>query len=138
MDIKYSNDLFLENSKYSFTNVTNDIKGLYVADFETSKVNQTDEDVFVYATGLMDVYDKNNKCLHTNNLDDFIESISHLPYLESEIYFHNLSFDVIFALLSLNERGFKQIVNKYKERRDGGLSLVTSKKSKEIKVETVK
>lgn len=138
MDIKYSNDLFLENSKYSFTTITNDIKGLYVADFETSKVNQTDEDVFVYATGLMDVYDKNNRCLHTNNLDDFIESISHLPYLESEIYFHNLSFDVIFALLSLNERGFKQIVNKYKERRDGGLSLVTSKKSKEIKVETVK
>ena len=81
MDIKYSNDLFLENSKYSFTTVTNDIKGLYVADFETSKVNQTDEDVFVYATGLMDVYDKNNKCLHTNNLDYFIEIISHLPYL---------------------------------------------------------
>ena len=72
MDIKYSNDLFLENSKYSFTTITNDIKGLYVADFETSKVNQSDEDVFVYATGLMDVYDKNNRCLHTNNLDDFI------------------------------------------------------------------
>ena len=30
----------------------------YVADFETSSTDETDEEVFVYATGLMKVNDK--------------------------------------------------------------------------------
>ena len=109
MEINYSKDLFLENTKYNSIGVDDSKIGLYVADFETSKVNNIDNDVFVYATGLMDVYDDNNKCLHTNNLDDFIESIFNLPYLESEIYFHNLSFDVVFLMINLFEKGFSQI-----------------------------
>ena len=138
MEINYSNELFLENTKYNSTGVENSKIGLYVADFETSKVNNIDNDVFVYATGLMDVYDDSNKFLHTNNLDDFIESIFNLPYLESEIYFHNLSFDVVFLMINLFEKGFKQIKNKYKERLDGGLNYISSKKTKTIKIETVK
>lgn len=138
MEINYSKDLFLENTKYNSIGVDDSKTGLYVADFETSKINNIDNDVFVYATGLMDVYDDNNKCLHTNNLDDFIESIFNLPYLESEIYFHNLSFDVVFLMINLFEKGFSQIRNKYKQRLDGGLNYISSKKTKTIKIETVK
>ena len=138
MDIKYSNDLFYENTKFNNLTVSNDIKGVYVADFETSKVNEVDNDVFVYATALMDVLESNDRCYHTNNIDDFINNIFNLPYIESEIYFHNLSFDVIFMIINLFEKGFKQVKNKYKERFDGGLTVVTSKKTKHIKVETVR
>ena len=138
MKINYKKEMFLENTKYNNISVSNDIKGLYVADFETSRVNEIDEEVFVYATALMDVYDKENKCLHTDNIEDFIDSIFNLPYLESEIYFHNLSFDVVFMLINLFEKGFKQIKNKYKERFDGGLTYVSSKKTKTIKIENVR
>lgn len=138
MEIKYNNDLFFENTKFNNITVTNDEKGIYVADFETSKVDKNKDDVFVYATALMDVLDRNNRCYHTNNIDDFIHNISNLPQLESEIYFHNLSFDVIFMLINLFEKGFNQIKNKYKERFDGGLTVVTSKKTKTIKLETVR
>ena len=48
MEINYSNELFLENTKYNSTGVENSKTGLYVADFETSKVNNSDNDVFVY------------------------------------------------------------------------------------------
>lgn len=138
MDIKYSNDLFFENVKFNNNGVTDEIKGLYVADFETSKVNKNDNDVFVYATALMDVISVNNCCYHNDNIDDFINNIFNLPYIESEIYFHNLSFDVIFMLINLFEKGFNQIKNKYRERFDGGLTLVSSKKTKTIKLETVR
>lgn len=138
MSIRFLDKQFLEETRFNNININADIQGLYVGDFETSKVNKIDSDVFVYATALMDVYDTQNRCYHTNNIDDFVHNISNLPYLESEIYFHNLSFDVVFILLKLFDEGFEQIINKYRERSDGGLTLITSKKTKTIKVESVK
>ena len=138
MEIDYNRSKFLENTIITSNTVVSDITGLYTADFETSKVNEFDTDVFVYATGLMDINDTQNRCLHTNNIEDFIKSISNLPYLESKIYFHNLSFDVVFTLLNLVEKGFEQIRNKYKERFDGGLDFISSKKVKKITVETTR
>ena len=116
----YDKSKFYENTITKSSSYDYDYEGLYVADFETSRVNYIDNDVFVYATGLMDVLDHNDKCLHTNNIKDFITTISNLPTIESKIYFHNLSFDTVFCLLELFEKGFEQIRNKYKTRRDGG------------------
>lgn len=138
MSIRFLDKQFLEETRFNNININADVQGLYVGDFETSKVNNVDSDVFVYATALMDVYDTQDRCYHTNNIDDFVHNISNLPYLESEIYFHNLSFDVVFILLKLFDEGFEQIINKYRERSDGGLTLITSKKTKTIKVESVK
>lgn len=138
MDIKYNRNDFFENTKFNnISTIFDNEKGLYVADFETSKVNEKDSDVFVYATALMDVLEK-DKCYHTDNIEDFILNISNLPYIESEIYFHNLSFDVVFLLINLVEKGFSQIRNKYKERFDGGLTVVTSKKTKVVTRETIR
>lgn len=134
----YKKDRFLENTIINSTSSTGDYEGLYVADFETSKVNEIDNDVFVYATGLMDVFDKDSKCLHTDNIKDFIESISNLPTIESKIYFHNLSFDTVFCLLELVEKGFNQIRNKYKERFDGGLQFTAGKKTIKVSKEIAK
>lgn len=134
----YKKDRFLENTIVNSTSSNGDYEGLYVADFETSKVNEIDNDVFVYATGLMDVFDKNSKCLHTDNIKDFIESISNLPTIESKIYFHNLSFDTVFCLLELVEKGFNQIRNKYKERFDGGLQFTACKKTIKVSKEIAK
>lgn len=138
MIIDYKEGLFLEDNIINSINVNTDTEGLYVADFETSNVNEVDNDVFVYATALMDVYDDLNRCYHTNNIKDFIQSISNLPYLESKIYFHNLSFDTVFALIELFDKGFEQIRNKYKERFDGGLNFISSKKTKKISLETAR
>ena len=134
----YKKDRFLENTIVNSTSSTGDYEGLYVADFETSKVNEIDNDVFVYATGLMDVFDKDSRCLHTDNIKDFIESISNLPTIESKIYFHNLSFDTVFCLLELVEKGFNQIRNKYKERFDGGLQFTAGKKTIKVSKEIAK
>ena len=134
----YKKDRFLENTIVNSTSSTGDYEGLYVADFETSKINEIDNDVFVYATGLMDVFDKDSKCLHTDNIKDFIESISNLPTIESKIYFHNLSFDTVFCLLELVEKGFNQIRNKYKERFDGGLQFTAGKKTIKVSNEIAK
>lgn len=128
MIIDYKENLVKENSVFEKGTLSTDT-GIYVADFETSKVNETDNSVFVYATALMDVLDNKNICHHTDNIKDFITSISSLPTLESKIYFHNLSFDVVFILLELMENmGFTQIQNKYRERNDGGLTTSLSKK----------
>ena len=97
----YDTNKFIENFIIEEQEPSNEIDGIYVADFETSKVSKYENEVFVYATGLMDVLDNTNKCCHTNNIKDFIENISKLPYLESKIYFHNLSFDTVFCLLEL-------------------------------------
>ena len=134
----YSKEKFLENRVINSMACIADNEGLYVADFETSKVNKYDDDVFVYATGLMDVYDPNKRCFHTDNIQDFITSISNLPEIESKIYFHNLSFDTIFCLLELFNEGFEQIRNKYKTRKDGGLQFTTSKKTININREVAK
>ena len=100
MEIKYNKNDFYENTKFNtIQSIFDNEKGLYVADFETSKINSTDNDVFVYATALMDVNERQDRCYHTDNIEDFIHNISNLPYLESEIYFHNLSFDVVLILL---------------------------------------
>ena len=101
----YKKDLFSENYIIK-ENKTVCEEGLYVADFETSNVNNIDNDVFVYATGLMNVNDDSNICIHNNNIHDFINNISNLPEIESKIYFHNLSFDTVFCLLELFEKGF--------------------------------
>lgn len=133
----YNKTLFSEN--YIIENnelITTD--GLYVADFETSKVSKDKEDVFVYATGLMNVNDENNICIHNNNIKDFINNISNLPEIESKIYFHNLSFDTVFCLLELFDRGFTQIRNKYKKRRDGGLEFTKGKKTIKVNQEVAK
>lgn len=139
MEIKYNKNDFYENTKFNtIQSIFDNEKGLYVADFETSKINSTDNDVFVYATALMDVNERQDRCYHTDNIEDFIHNISNLPYLESEIYFHNLSFDVVFMLINLVEKGFNQIRNKYRERFDGGLNIVTSKKTKKVTLETTR
>ena len=72
----YDKSKFYENTVIKSSSNDYDYEGLYVADFETSRVNNIDNDVFVYATGLMDVLDPNDKCLHTNNIKDFINNHS--------------------------------------------------------------
>lgn len=137
--IKYDRSKVKINQKFDFETITDSIKGLYVADFETSKISQDKEEVFVYATGLMDVNSSENICYYNNNINDFIYNISNLPYLDSVIYFHNLSYDVVFLLLELCKNyGFSQIRNKYKERVDGGLQFISGKKTVNIKVEQAK
>ena len=137
--INYDKSKIRFNERFDFETITNSIKGLYVADFETSKVSAEMEEVFTYATGFMDVNSNENICYYNNNLEDFIHNISNLPYLESVIYFHNLSYDVVFLLLELcKNQGFTQIRNKYKERKDGGLQFISGKKKIDIKVEQAK
>ena len=133
----YNKILFSENYIIK-ENTTISGEGLYVADFETSNVNNIDNDVFVYATGLMNVNDDSNICIHNNNIHDFINNISNLPEIESKIYFHNLSFDTVFCLLELFEKGFSQIRNKYKQRRDGGLEFTKGKKTIKVNKEVSK
>lgn len=133
----YNKNLFSENYIIK-ENTTLSGEGLYVADFESSNVNNIDNDVFVYATGLMNVNDDSNICIHNNNIHDFINNISNLPEIESKIYFHNLSFDTVFCLLELFEKGFSQIRNKYKQRRDGGLEFTKGKKTIKINKEVGK
>ena len=71
---------------------------------------------------------------YNNNINDFIHNISNLPFLESVIYFHNLSYDVVFLLLELCKNyGFNQIRNKYRERVDGGLQFISGKKKNKDK-----
>ena len=74
----YNKNLFSENYIIK-ENTTLSGEGLYVADFESSNVNNIDNDVFVYATGLMNVNDDSNICIHNNNIHDFINNISNLP-----------------------------------------------------------
>ena len=88
----------------------------YVADFETSLVDETEKEVFVYATGMMEVDDKENKMYYTTSIEEFINELLNLPTNISTIYFHNLSFDIEFILNYLtNKKGFKQITNEYIE-----------------------
>lgn len=134
----YLTEKFLENRIINSNACISDVEGLYVADFETSKVNKYTDEVFVYATGIMDVYDNKKRCFHTDNIEDFITTISNLPEIESKIYFHNLSFDTIFCLLELFNKGFEQIRNKYKVRKDGGLQYITNKKTIDINKEISK
>ena len=137
--INYDKSKIRFNERFDFETITNSIKGLYVADFETSKVSAEMEEVFTYATGLMDVNSNDNMCYYNNNIDDFVHNISNLPYLESVIYFHNLSYDVVFLLLNLiKNHGFEQIRNKYKDRKDGGLQFISGKKKLNISVEQAK
>ena len=134
----YENTKFKENYKINSVECSSDYEGLYVADFETSKVNSIGNEVFVYATGLMDVLDNNDICFHNDNIHDFIENISNLRTIESKIYFHNLSFDSVFCLLELFDKGFEQIRNKYKKRSDGWLQFTKGKKTISINKEVSK
>lgn len=137
--MRYDRNKVIINKTFECETVTNDIKGLYVADFETSKISDNKDEVFVYATAIMDVNNKNNLCYYNNNIDEFITNISNLPFLESDIYFHNLSYDAVFLLKELVENyGFSQIRNKYKDRVDGGLTYISGKKTINITVEQAK
>ena len=91
----------------------------YVADFETSATDESQTEVFVYATGMAEVGDKQNKMYYTNNMEDFINNFFLLPTSTSTIYFHNLSFDIEFILNYLtNVKNFKQNLNTYTEFED--------------------
>lgn len=92
----------------------------YVADFETSSTDETDEEVFVYATGLMKVNDKRNILYYNNNIENFVKDLYKMETSITVIYFHNLSFDIEFLLNYLvNKQGFKQVVNSYEENEEG-------------------
>ena len=92
----------------------------YVADFETSSTDETDEEVFVYATGLMKVNDKRNILYYNNNIENFVKDLYKMETSSTVIYFHNLSFDIEFLLNYLvNKQGFKQVVNSYEENEEG-------------------
>ena len=92
----------------------------YVADFETSSTDETDDEVFVYATGLMKVNDNRNILYYNNNIENFVKDLYKMETSTSIIYFHNLSFDIEFLLNYLvNKQGFKQVVNSYEENEEG-------------------
>ena len=92
----------------------------YVADFETSSTDETDEEVFVYATGLMKVNDKRNILYYNNNIENFVKDLYKMETSTTIIYFHNLTFDIEFLLNYLvNNQGFKQVVNSYEENEEG-------------------
>ena len=92
----------------------------YVADFETSSTDETDEEVFVYATGLMKVNDKRNILYYNNNIENFVKDLYKMESSTTIIYFHNLTFDIEFLLNYLvNKQGFKQVVNSYEENEEG-------------------
>ena len=92
----------------------------YVADFETSSTDETDEEVFVYATGLMKVNDKRNILYYNNNIENFVKDLYKMETSTTVIYFHNLSFDIEFLLNYLvNKQGFKQVLNSYEENEEG-------------------
>lgn len=92
----------------------------YVADFETSSTDETDDEVFVYATGLMKVNDKRNILYYNNNIENFVKDLYKMETSTTIIYFHNLSFDIEFLLNYLvNKQGFKQVVNSYEENEEG-------------------
>ena len=92
----------------------------YVADFETSSTDETDDEVFVYATGLMKVNDKRNILYYNNNIENFVKDLYKMETSTTIIYFHNLSFDIEFLLNYLvNKQGFKQVLNSYEENEEG-------------------
>ena len=92
----------------------------YVADFETSSTDETDDEVFVYATGLMKVNDKRNILYYNNNIENFVKDLYKMETSTTVIYFHNLTFDIEFLLNYLvNKQGFKQVVNSYEENEEG-------------------
>ncbi|MGM9834352.1 MAG: DNA polymerase [Bacilli bacterium] len=92
----------------------------FVADFETSSTDETDSEVFVYATGLMNVNDKRNILYYNNNIEDFVKDLYRLEASTNIIYFHNLTFDIEFLLNYLiNKQGFKQVLNTYEENEEG-------------------
>ena len=89
----YKKDRFLENTIVNSTSSTGDYEGLYVADFETSKVNEIDNDVFVYATGLMDVFDKDSRCLHTDNIKDFVNDKNYSRLMNTIVEHYRLGWE---------------------------------------------
>lgn len=86
-------------------------KKTYSADLETtSKIDENGEIfTFAYACGFMEV-NKKNKLIHSNNISDFVDNLENLPSLHSEMYFHNLTFDITFILIELLKRGYDPIV----------------------------
>lgn len=86
-------------------------KKSYSADLETTtKVNENGEIyTFAYACGFMEV-NKKNQLIHSNNISDFVDNLENLPALNSEMYFHNLTFDLTFILIELIKRGYEPII----------------------------
>lgn len=106
----------------------------YVADFETSSTDETDDEVFVYATGLMKVNDNRNILYYNNNIENFVKDLYKMETSTSIIYFHNLTFDIEFLLNYLvNKQGFKQVVNSYEENDEGQTIKSEKRELKESK-----
>lgn len=86
-------------------------KKTYSADLETtSKINGNNElYTFAYACGFMEV-NKKNQLIHSNNISDFVDNLENLPSISSEMYFHNLTFDLTFILIELIKRGYEPII----------------------------
>ena len=86
-------------------------KKTYSADLETtSKINENNElYTFAYACGFMEV-NKKNQLIHSNNISDFVDNLENLPSISSEMYFHNLTFDLTFILIELIKRGYEPII----------------------------
>lgn len=78
------------------------------ADFETSFVDESREDVHVWAWGLTDImqYD----FIYDNNIESFIDYLLNDRYVY-DIGFHNLKFDGNFILPELYKRGFEYLPN---------------------------
>lgn len=104
-------DYILFNHKLSEPTKLTKSKKIYSSDFETTtrKNENGDTETFVYAGGFMEVNSK-NKLIHSNNISDFVDNLENLPSLTSEMYFHNLSFDITFLLIELIKRGYKPLI----------------------------
>lgn len=80
---------------------------IYSADFETT----TNEPVFVWSWGLMQVYD-HSKYIEGETLEEFMNTIFSLDV--KRIYFHNLKFDFEFIEVWLFENGFTYEIDRKK------------------------
>lgn len=103
-------DYILFNEKLPYPETCVKTKKTYSADLETTtKLDKNGEIfTFAYACGFMEV-NKKNKLIHSNNISDFVDNLENLPALNSEMYFHNLTFDLTFILIELIKRGYEPI-----------------------------
>lgn len=86
---------------------------VYVGDFETSFVDETKQAVFVWAFGLYNIYDSEDKIVYTCNIEDAIELMITRCRI---IYFHNLKFDGSFILNFLLQKGIPLVNEKIENK----------------------
>lgn len=91
----------------------NQIKNVYVADFETSTgeyVNNTDvKETYVWAYGLVNIWNENTLKIGSS-IQEFFEMIEKLPH-KSIVYFHNLKFDGNFIIWWLLKQQFREVMD---------------------------